>query len=271
MSRIVIDTNKRSLSLNLKELLEYKDLFWILAYRDFKVRYAQTFLGFLWALLQPLASLLVFTLVFGETIRVDTGNISYPLFALSGMCAWSYFSYVLNQSGSSMIASQNMIQKIYFPRLVVPLSKAIVGFVDFAIVLVLVFILMLFYQVKISYTIIYLPVFILLTVITSLAVGIWISALTIRYRDIQTIVPFFVQLGFYASPIAYPTSIIKEKYEVLFYLNPMTGVIQGFRWCLLGVDPPNILCYVSFIIVILLFAGSLFYFKKVERVMADVI
>jgi len=273
--KLVVDANKKGLKLNLKELFQYRDLFLILAYRDLRVRYAQTFLGLAWAILQPLATLVIFTLVFGRAIKVDTGDVPYPLFAVCGMAAWSYFSFVLGQSGNSIITSQEMVKKIYFPRLVIPLSKALVGFVDFAIALAFIIALLLYYGITPSINILFLPLFIFLTLVSSLAVGIWLSALTIRYRDFQHIVPFMVQFGLYATPVGYPASMIVNSLPqwaiILYYLNPMTGIVEGFRWSILGGFPPSEYSYISFGIIFILFISSLFYFKKVERVMADIV
>lgn len=271
MSKLVINANKKSLNINFKEIYEYKDLLFILIQRDFKVRYAQTALGVIWALVQPMLTLIIFTLVFGKAVKVDTGNVPYPLFALSGMCAWNYFAFVMNQAGNSIIGAQGMIQKIYFPRLIIPLSKAGVGLIDLAIVFGFFFVLMIYYGFAPSLNIIFLPVFILLNIICALSVGIWLSALTIRYRDFQIIIPFFVQFGIYATPIAYPASMIDAKYLTFVYLNPMAGIVQGFRWCLIGGEPPNSLCYISFLIIFLLFISSLYYFRKTERIMADIV
>lgn len=273
--RIIVDATKRGFSLNLKELLEYRDLFLILAYRDFRVRYAQTFLGLTWAFLQPAATLLIFTVVFGRAVKVDTGGVPYPVFAITGMAAWTYFSFVLNQSGNSILGAQEMVKKIYFPRLVIPLSKAVVGFVDFLIAFAFLFVLMAVYGVMPSVNIVFLPVFILLTIVSALAVGIWLSALTIRYRDFQHVVPFLVQFGLYATPIAYPSETIIDNLPrwgtVLYYLNPMAGVVEGFRWSVLGGAPPHSFVYLSFGVMALLFVTALIYFKRVERVMADIV
>ncbi|HTF28317.1 MAG TPA: ABC transporter permease, partial [Flavitalea sp.] len=204
MAKIIVDANKSSFSLNLKELFSYRDLFLILAYRDLRVRYAQTFLGLTWAIVQPLFTLIIFTLVFGRFVKVDTGGVPYPVFALCGMVAWTYFAFVMNQSGNSIIGAQEMIKKIYFPRLIIPLSKAVVGLVDFCIAFLLLIILLIYYDVKISPNIFMLPFFLLLTILSALSAGIWLSALSIRFRDFQHITPFLVQIGLYATPIAYP-------------------------------------------------------------------
>ncbi len=275
MHKTVVDADKRKLSLNLRELFNYRDLFLILAYRDLRVRYAQTFLGFLWAFLQPAATLLIFTVVFGKAVKVDTGGVPYPLFAITGMTAWSYFAFVLNQSGNSIIGAQEMVKKIYFPRLVIPLSKAVVGFVDFAIGFLFLAVLMVIYKFVPGPNIVYLPVFILLTIISALAVGVWLSALTIRYRDFQHVVPFLVQFGLYATPTAYPAETIINNLPdwavIIYYLNPMAGVVEGFRWSILGGAAPSEFAYVSFALIGILFVSALFYFRKVERVMADIV
>lgn len=273
--KVIIDANKSVLSLDLKELFSYKDLFYTLALRDFKVKYAQTFLGFAWAFIQPFMTLIVFALVFSRGLRLNTGEIPYILFAACGLAAWTYFSSVMNQAGNSIIGSQGMVQKIYFPRLIIPLSKALVGLIDFFIALLIIFLLLIFYQYTPSPNIVFLPFFILMAVVAALGVGIWLSALTIRYRDFQQIVPFLVRFGMFFTPVAYPASIFADRIPnwalIIYYLNPIAGVIDGFRWTVLGTDPPNILSYVSFFVVILLFISSLFYFKKVERTIADII
>jgi lipopolysaccharide transport system permease protein len=275
MQKTVVEANKGGLSLNLRELYHYKDLFLVLAYRDLRVRYAQTFLGFFWAFIQPAATLLIFTVVFGRAVQVDTGGVPYPLFAITGMAAWTYFAFVLNQSGNSIIGAQEMVKKIYFPRLVIPLSKAVVGFVDFAVAFLFLGALLLVYGFTPSVNIIYLPLFILLTILSALAVGIWLSALTIRYRDFQHVVPFLVQFGLYATPTAYPAETIINNLPkwatVIYYLNPMAGVVEGFRWSVLGGAPPSAYAYISFALVGILFISALYYFRKVERVMADIV
>ncbi|MBD0255440.1 MAG: ABC transporter permease [Cytophagales bacterium] len=271
MAKLVIDPQERSIWLNGKELFAYRDLFFILAYRDLRVRYAQTFLGVLWAVIQPLCTLLIFTLVFGRAMRVDTGGVPYPVFAMCGMSAWAYFAFVMNQAGNSIINAQGMLQKIYFPRLIIPLSKAMVGFVDFVISFLFVLGLALWFGVSLSANIVFLPVFILLTLITALGVGIWLSALTIRYRDFQHIVPFLVQIGLYATPIAYPSSLIPEDFQLLVHLNPMAGVVEGFRWSMLGAEAPHPYAYLSFGLTLVIFFTGLLYFRKVERVMADIV
>ena len=275
MGRTIVDANKGSFSLNLKELYSYRDLFLILAYRDLRVRYAQTFLGLSWAIVQPLITLIIFTLVFDRFVKVDTEGIPYPVFALTGMVAWTYFAFVMNQSGNSIIGAQEMIKKIYFPRLVIPLSKAIVGLVDFFIAFILLSILLMYYRVSLSLNIIMLPTFLLLTVFCSLAAGIWLSALTIRFRDFQHVTPFLAQVGLYATPIAYPGKVVigtlPDWAIFLFYMNPMAGIVEGFRWSILGQGSLHPASFISYGMVAVLFLTGLLYFKSVEKVMADIV
>ncbi len=272
MHNTTIDAGKKLDLFDIKELFRYKDLFFTLAYREFRVRYAQTFLGFFWAFLQPAATLLIFTFVFGRAIKVDTGNIPYPVFALSGMVAWTYFSFVVSQSGRSLINSQSMIQKIYFPRIILPLSQAMVGLIDFFITFLLLLLAMFWYGLTPSQHIWYLPFFLFMAIVAALAVGIWISALTIRYRDFMHVIPFLIQIGLYATPVAYSTLYIPEKYHLLYYsLNPMVGVVEGFRWSLIGQGSIHPYTFISMGVVLVLFVTSLIYFRKVEKVMADII
>ncbi len=271
----IIDAKDTRTRLDLGELLRYRDLFVVLVYRDYRVRYAQTLLGLAWAFLQPAATLLIFSIVFGRAVGIDTGPVPYPLFAVCGMAVWSYFAYVLSQSGTSIIGAQEMIKKIYFPRLIIPLSKAAVGFIDFGITTLLILALMVYYRVAPSANVVLLLFFAGMGVIAALAVGIWMSALTVRYRDFQHVVPFLVQVGLYATPVAYPaalvTDVVPRWAAVLYYLNPMAGVTEGFRWAVLGTAPPTALSYVSLAITSLLLVGGVFYFRKVERTMADIV
>lgn len=275
MTVTIIDSTQKRVSLNFKELYQYRDLFLTLTYRDLRVRYAQTALGLLWALLQPLATLLIFTLIFGKGIEVDTNGIPYPLFALCGMSVWTYFSFVMSNSGNSIIAAQDMIKKIYFPRLIIPLSKAVVGLVDYFIVTTFLIFFFLYYEITPSVNVVFFPVFVLLTVISSLSVGIWLSALTVRFRDFQHLVPFMVQFGLYATPVAFPSSLIIERMPnwigMAYYLNPVAGIVEGIRWSLLGGTTLHSYSYISLGIVLLLFVSGLYYFRKVEKTMADII
>ncbi len=269
-----IITEKNSSIPNIKELLQFKDLFMLLAYRDFKVRYAQTFLGFFWALIQPLMSILILIVVFGEIANVKT-EVAFPVYVASGMAMWSYFSYVLSQSGSSLIASQQMLKKIYFPRLIIPLSKSIVGFIDFFIAFAILIGLFIYYQVDVSSNIVYVPLILFFSILASLGVGIWFSALTIRFRDFQHVLPFVVQVGLYATPIAYPgqkvIDSLPEWLSYLYFINPMAGIIEVFRWSIFGSAVDPLYVSISASVALILFITSLFYFRKMEYIIADLI
>ncbi len=268
----IIDASHSSIIPDFKELYRYKDLFITLTWRDFKVRYAQTTIGLLWALLQPVITLLILSLVFGKFVGVKT-NVPYLLFAMTGLTVWTYFSFVISNAGASIIASQGMIKKIYFPRLIIPLSKAAVGLIDLGISLVIMICLMFYYGIVPSSNVWLAPVFLLFGMLAALAVGIWLSAITVRYRDFQHVVPFMVQIGLYITPIAYPADFAMQQLPkwaaTVYYLNPIAGVVQGFRWSIFGGEAPGSLMYVSFVMILFLFISGLFYFKKVEGDMAD--
>ncbi|MFT4662266.1 MAG: lipopolysaccharide transport system permease protein [Ulvibacter sp.] len=274
--KTIIDAEKQHFTnLNLKELWLYKDLFRTLAWRDFKVRYAQTIIGLAWVFVQPIVTISILYLVFGRFANVPTNGIPHLVFIVAGTSLWSYFSYLMTNSGNSVIQAQQMISKIYFPRLIVPLSKAVVGFIDFGVNILILISLMIYYQISPSPNIIYAPIFILMGIIAALGVGIWLSALSIRFRDFQHIIPFMVQIGLYITPVAYPAEFATQKLSstlaTLYFLNPMAGVIQGFRWSVLGGEPPSSLAMISFGIVLLIFITSLFYFKSLESKMADIV
>jgi lipopolysaccharide transport system permease protein len=274
MSEKIIVSNKKQLFPDFNEIIRYKDLFFTLAWRDFRVRYAQTTIGLLWALLQPLITLLILTLVFGTFIAVKT-PVPHLLFTLAGMSIWTYFSYVMTNAGSSIISSQDMIKKIYFPRIIIPFSKALVGLIDFSITLLLLVILMIYYGISPTMNVLFAPLFLVLGILAALGMGIWLSALTVRYRDFQHVVPFLVQIGLYLTPIAYPSeyaTIHLPKWAAsLYYLNPMAGIVQGFRWSLFGGTPPNEFIWITVLSVLVLFVSGLLFFKRIEDEMADLV
>ncbi len=269
MSQIVISADKK-FTFNLREIWEYRELLWMLAYRDIKVRYSQTALGVAWALIQPLTTLIIFTLVFGRVVKVDTSGIPYSLFALSGMVLWGYFSTVISQAGSSIITGQDMVKKVYFPRVIIPLSKCISAFVDFGITLIFLLGMMLYHQYTPSLNAMLAPMFILMTIISGLGLGIWLNALTIRYRDFQYVLPFAMQLGIYVSPVAYPTSLVPAEYQLFYYINPMAGAIDGMRWALFGA-PINEGVYISLVSAVLLFVSGWLYLHRLEGEIADIV
>jgi lipopolysaccharide transport system permease protein len=267
---IVIDAPAR-LRLNLGEVYQYRELMYMLAARDIRVRYTQTALGFAWSVFQPLATLAIFTFLFGRVIKIATGDIPYPLFAMAGITAWTYFTALIKDTGNVIINSQALIQKVYFPRLVLPLSKALYGLVDFAVSMALLFVVMLAYGRWPDANVVFFPVFVFFNILSGLSVGLWVSALTLRLRDLQHIVPVAVQLGMYVTPVAYPTALVPPQYQDLYYvLNPAVGVIEGYRWCLFGgtLSPYS---FVSFGLMAVMLVLGLFYFKKVETEMADII
>lgn len=268
----IIDANTKRILPDFKELFRYKDLFLTLTWRDFKVRYAQTTIGILWAFLQPLVTLVILALVFGKFVGVKT-EVPYLLFAMSGMVLWTYFAFVMANAGSSIIANQNMVKKIYFPRLIIPLSKAAVGLIDLAISLLLLVSLMVYFGVSPSKNVWLSPLFIGMGMVAALSVGIWLSALSVRFRDFQHIVPFMVQIGLYITPIAYPSEFaiqhLPKWAATLYYLNPMAGVIQGFRWAVFGGVPPDNMLFVSLAMILFLLITGILYFQRVEDEMAD--
>lgn len=269
----VIDADQKRIFPDFKELFRYKDLFLTLTWRDFRVRYAQTSIGLLWAFLQPVITLVILSLVFGRFVGVKTGEIPHVLFTIAGMSTWTYFSFVMTNAGNSIIANQGMVKKIYFPRLIIPLSKAVVGFIDFGISLLIMIVLMFWYGIAPSSNFWLAPVFMIVGVLAALSVGIWLSALSVRFRDFQHVVPFMVQIGLYLTPIAYPAEFATQQLPkwaaTLYYLNPMAGVVQGFRWSLFGGEAPGSLMFVSFGMVLMILFTGLLYFRKVEDEMAD--
>ena len=269
--KLIIDAKKTGFSLGISDLIAYRDLFVVMAYRDFRVRYAQTYMGFLWAFIQPAITLCVFLFVFGKNTQSQIGNIPYLLFAATGLAAWSYFSFVVNQSGAAMITSQEMIKKIYFPRLVIPLSKALVGLIDFGVVLLLVIAIMFYYDYTPSIKIVWLPAWLLLILLSALGGGIGLSALSIRYRDFQHVSGFLVQLGMFLTPIAYPSTNIPEKYQIIYFLNPMAGIAEGFRWSLLNNYALPAYAWVSVVSTVLFFGVAIVFFKKIEYKIADLL
>ena len=265
-------------ALDLFELWRYRELLWFLALRDVKLRYKQTALGVAWAVLQPLLNVVVFSIFFGALAGIKSdNNLPYPLFALTALLPWQLFSYALTQSSNSLVAEQRLITKVYFPRLVVPIASVLSGLVDFAVTFVLVLCFMTYfawmgYPIPWSWTLLAVPVLVLFALVTALAVGLWLAALNVQYRDVRYMIPFLAQLWMFASPVAYPSSLVPERWRPLYGLNPMAGVIESFRWALLGSDAVDwSMLGVSAIVVLLLLLGGLYYFRRLERSFADVV
>jgi lipopolysaccharide transport system permease protein len=256
----------------LKELWEYRELLYFLVWRDVKVRYKQTALGAAWAVIQPLMMMAVFSLFFGYLARVPSDGIPYPIFTFCALLPWQLFSHALTESSNSLVANERLITKVYFPRLVVPIAAVLGGMVDFAIAFALLLVMMLYYGIAPTWAIVALPGFILLAVLTALGVGLWLSALNVQYRDVRHTIGFLVQFWLFATPVAYSSSIIPERWRPLYGLNPMAGVVEGFRWALLGKSQaPGALLAVSIVVVVLVLVGGLYYFRRMEQEFADVV
>lgn len=268
----VIEPPKGWAPLNLRELWKYRELLLFLTWRDMKVRYKQTALGATWALLQPVLTMILFSFIFGSLAKLPSDGIPYPIFTFTALLPWQLFAFALSQSSNSLIGNQNLISKVYFPRLVVPFSSILAGLVDFAISFLVLVGLMIFYGIGLKITILLLPLFVLLALISALAMGLWLSALNVKYRDIRYVVPFLTMFWMYATPIAYSITLIPEKWRWLYGLNPMTGVVEGFRWAILGKSSLDILSLgISICMVFALFIGGLYYFKRMETGFADII
>jgi lipopolysaccharide transport system permease protein len=258
-------------AVNLREVWDYRELLYFLAWRDIKVRYKETALGAAWALLQPLFLMAIFTLLFGRVAKVPV-TVPYPIFAFCGLLPWQLFAFGLTQSSNSLVGSQNLISKVYFPRLVIPIASILAGLLDFAIAFVLLLGMMVYYRIEPGPGVVFLPVFVLLAVVTSLTVGIWLSAVNVRYRDVQHTLGFLVQFWMLATPVAYPASVVPERWRWVLVLNPMASVIEGFRWALLGSgDRPGAALVVSVVLVLLLLLAGLYYFRRMEKTFADIV
>jgi lipopolysaccharide transport system permease protein len=259
-------------TLHLGELWEYRELIYFLIWRDIKVRYKQTAIGAAWVIVQPLLTMLIFTIIFGKLIRVPSEGLPYSVFVYTALVPWSYFSEAVSRGGVSLVANTNLVSKVYFPRLVVPISAVVTPVIDFVLSFFILLGLITWFNIRPTWAIVTLPVFLLFTMVTALSVSLWFSAANVRYRDVGYTIPFLVQVWMFASPIVYPISIIPGKWRLLYSLNPLVGVVEGFRWALLGKESPNFWAMgISAASLILLLAGGTIYFKRMERSFADVI
>lgn len=257
--------------INLRELWAYRELLYFLVWRELKVRYKQTILGVAWAVIQPFMMMVVFTLFFGKFIKVPHQGIPYPLFTYAALLPWILFAEGLSRSTNSLIQGSQLITKVYFPRLIMPLSGIISPLVDFAFSFLIFIGMMFYFGFTPTAKILLLPVFLVLTLITALAVGLWLSAINVQYRDVHYIIPFLIQFWFFASPVVYSTASLPRSWHWIYGLNPMVGVIEGFRWALLGAEPPQSLMIVSIIIILALLISGAFYFRRMEKIFADVV
>jgi lipopolysaccharide transport system permease protein len=267
----LIEAQQGWIALELGDLWRYRELLLLLTWRDIKVRYAQTILGIAWAILQPVLTMVIFSVIFGQLAKLPSDGIPYPIFTFTALLPWQLFAFALTNSSNSLVGSQSLVSKVYFPRLVIPIASVLPGLVDFCFSFLVLVAMMFYYQIPFSARMLMLPLFLLLAVASALAVGLWLSALNVEYRDIRYVVPFLTLFWQYATPIAYSASLIPEKWRLLYSVNPMTGVVEGFRWALLGSGEVGMSIWVSTIAIIVLFIGGLAYFKRMEATFADVI
>jgi lipopolysaccharide transport system permease protein len=268
---INIEPSRGWVAVNLRELWEYRELLYFLIWRDVKVRYKQTVLGVTWAIIQPFFTMVVFSLFFGRLAKLPSDGLPYPIFAYVALVPWSFFAHSLTNSSNSLVSSANLIKKIYFPRLAIPLATALSGLVDFIIAFVVLIGMMLYYGITPTINVLWLPAFLVLALVTSLGVGLWLSALNVQFRDVRYTLPFLTQVWLFSTPIAYPSSLIPEQWRALYGINPMAGVVDGFRWALLATDTaPGPMIAVSAFMALAIFTGGLFYFRRMEKTFADV-
>jgi len=268
----VIQPDTSLFHLDLPALWHYRELLYFLVWRDIKVRYKQTVLGVGWAIIQPLMMMVVFTLVFGRFAKIPSDGLPYPIFAFAALLPWTYFSEALNRASVSVVNETNLVQKIYFPRLLLPISGVVTPLVDFVPAFGVFLVMMVWYGILPAWSVCALPIFVLLALLTALSVSLWLSALNVKYRDVKHTIPFLVQLWLYASPVVYPISLVPQEWRVLYSLNPMAGVVEGFRWALLNKESPDFaVVAVSAGVVVALLVGGLTFFNRMEQTFADVI
>jgi lipopolysaccharide transport system permease protein len=268
---LIIQPSRGWVSLRLGELWEYRELLYFLVWRDIKVRYKQTLLGAAWAIIQPFFTMVVFSIFFGKLGKIPSDGIPYPIFSYAGLLPWSYFAGALAEASNSLVGSSHLLRKVYFPRLVIPLAGVFAGLVDFAIAFTVFIGMMFYYGIHPGINVLMLPLFLLFALVTALGVGLWLSALNVEYRDVRFVIPFLVQFWLFATPVAYPSSMLPEPWRTVYGINPMAGVVEGFRWCLLGTNPPGPLIIVSASIAVLLLLGGAFYFRRMEKTFADLV
>jgi len=267
---IVIEPRRNLWHLNLKELWQYRELLYFLVWRDLKVRYRQTAIGAAWVVIQPLLTMMIFTVVFSYFAKIPSDGVPYPIFAYAAILPWTYFSQSIGRCASSVIVDAGLITKVYFPRLLIPLAAVISPLVDFCLSLLILLGMMVWYGIAPTWGLLVVPAFLFLTLLTALGVGLWLSALNVRYRDVGHTVPFLIQNCMFASPVVYPVSLVPEKWQLLYSLNPMVGVIEGFRWAVLGKAAPDLLVLgISSFMVLVLLAGGIVFFRWMEGSFAD--
>lgn len=269
---IRIQPAKGWMPLKLDELWEYRELFFFLTWRDIKVRYKQTLLGASWAIIQPFFTMLVFSLFFGKLAKMPSDGIPYPIFAYAALVPWTFFSNALTQSSNSLVQGSNLLKKVYFPRLALPISTVLGGIVDFCLAFSVLLLMMLYYGIAPTWNVVFLPFLLLLAFMTSLGTGLWFAAMNVRYRDVRYAVPFITQFWMFATPIAYSSSLLEEPWRTVYGINPMVGVVEGFRWALVGTDTaPGPIIAVSTLVALAILVSGAFYFRRMEKTFADVV
>jgi lipopolysaccharide transport system permease protein len=269
---IRIEPSKGWVALQLKELWAYRELLYFLIWRDVKVRYKQTAIGAAWAIIQPVFTMIVFSLFFGRLGKIPSDGVPYPIFCYTALVPWTFFSHGLSQASNSLVGSANLIKKVYFPRLSIPIASVTSGLIDFALAFIVLLGMMLYYGILPTVNVIWLPLLLLLTLVTSLGVSLWLSALNVHFRDVRHIIPFLTQFWLFATPIAYPSSLLSEPWRTLYSINPMVGVVEGFRWALLGTETaPGPMMIVSSLAALVLLVTGTFYFRRLEKTFADVV
>jgi lipopolysaccharide transport system permease protein len=270
--RVLIEPSRGWVALKLSELWEYRELLYFFVWRDIKIRYKQTVLGASWAIIQPFFTMVIFSLFFGKLAKVPSDGIPYPIFSFAALVPWTFFSNGLLQGSNSLLTNSNMVKKIYFPRLSLPIAAVLAGGVDFLLSFLVLLGMMVFFGLAPTWNVVWLPFFTLLALVTSLGVSFWFAALNAQFRDIRYIVPFLIQAWLFVTPIAYPSSLLDEPWKTLYGINPMAGVVEGFRWALLGTDTaPGPIILVSSLVAILMLISGLYYFRRMEKTFADVI
>jgi lipopolysaccharide transport system permease protein len=269
---IRIEPSKPTLTLPLKELWDNRELLYFLVWRNVKVLYKQTAIGAAWAILQPFLSMLIFTVVFSKFANVPSGGLPYPIFSFATLLPWTFFAKALNQSVLSVVNNSNLVTKVYFPRLLLPISAVLSGIVDFAISFTFFIAMMAWYGITPGWQVVFVPAFVLMTILTALSVSLWFSAINVRYRDVGQAMPFVIQLWMFASPVAYPASVVPDEWRLLYNLNPMSGAIEGFRWALTATEEvPFLPVVLSALIVLALLYGGLLFFRRMQNSFADVV
>lgn len=272
LREVVIEPTRGIARLKIKAVWQYRELLGFLIWRDLKVRYKQTALGAGWVLLQPILATLIFTVVFGRLAGIPSDGVPYPLFAFSGLLAWNYFAGALTRSGTSLIQNVNLVTKVYFPRLIIPIAGVLAGLVDFAIAFVTFLALLLIYGIPPAWKILLVPAFLLISILAAFGASLWLSALSVRYRDVNHLLPFLIQVWMYATPVVYPASLFPARWRPLLGLNPMAGIVEGFRWALVGETAfPGSLLLISIVTALLLVISGLMFFSTAERAFADII